>query len=218
MADKGLRSRLAAAAGLAIDDDTIDQIHRKLMAVEGDAKIPVNVKYVFSKGQDGALDVDISAKANMLLPGFKLRLSSDGDQLILFGTEESAVPEDDEPYEDDDVEEEEAPILPPKKKVVHRKSKKKPSPKKIDESENEENDLESSPGSARPSGTPSPAERIARIRAENESLYREGAITKAQAMRAGVDVDAIDGVREEFEGGDDAVGDLSPEELKALES
>lgn len=45
---------------------------------------------------------------------------------------------------------------------------------------------------ARPSPFPSQAERIAQIQAQNEQLYREGALDRAHAMRAGVDVEKVD--------------------------
>jgi len=197
MAELALRKRLAAAAGVVLDDEILDQIHNRLQAVEN-GKIPLTLKYEFFI-EDGEIHVDISSKCNLSLSQFKLRIKSDGNQMGLFD-------EDSE----EEQEEQKAETAEPKPKARKKAAKKRAVRK----------------GKAKGAEKKSPSEAVANVQAginsrsvaqdrlqvileNNTQLYKDGIINRLQAESAGVDVDAIDAMSNQ-------PPNLSPEEMAAL--
>lgn len=116
MADMELRKRLAAAAGLAISDEVLDQIHSRLKTAGEKTKIPLTINYTFEVDENGVFEVSVKSRCNMALDSFKLTLRGDGDQLALPGTETEVVSPPDPPK--------------PKRKVTKAKTETKREPRK----------------------------------------------------------------------------------------
>lgn len=206
MADQDLRKRLATAAFLALDEETLDAIHGRLMNIPGGGKIPLTVKYDFACDDLGILTVDITAKCNLTLQSLKVSLTSDGSQLQLFRSEPAVS----EPVKIEPKKETvEAAKPTPKKKAAKKATAKKSAKKKTAAVKAAPRDEPKADPAPEP---PSAAtDRLVEIGLQNAQLYRDGVIDRIQAKMAGVDVEAIDGVTS-----DAGVPDLTPDELEAL--
>jgi hypothetical protein len=207
MADADLRKRLATAAFLAIDENTLDAIHDRLMNIEGGGKIPLTVKYDFSMSDLGEISVDIIARCNLTLQSHRVSLTTNGSQLALFGKVDK-VPDKKL------VEPEKKAIKPPekvaKKAAAKKEAVKKKAKRKTKKSPEPEAKTEASVRAGLVRGTGSAEERLAQISKNNDALYRDGVIDRTQAKMAGVDVDAIDGVKDNVSSG------LTKEELESI--
>lgn len=160
MADIELRKRLAAACGMAINDEILDAIYRRLMNIEK-GSIPLTLRFVFSTDKDGNLSVAFSSKCSLTLDDFSMALRSDGKQLTLdMG---SAIVQS-------------APPAPPPVRIVA------PDPPSFD-------DVSPPPprGAAQDAASPRVAARVAALRQQAQDLYDAGMITKDQARKAGVE-------------------------------
>ena len=78
-----LQSRLVSATDAALDISILALIEKMLLGYDGNGKIPFTVKYEFSKGMDGQIDVKITSKCSLGIEPINISVSTDGDQLAL---------------------------------------------------------------------------------------------------------------------------------------
>jgi hypothetical protein len=221
MADPDLRKRLATAAFIALDEETLDSIYARLINMEGGGKIPLTLKYDFTMTEMGEVGVDIVAKCNLTLQSHRLTLRTDGNQLGLFA-DRKAIPEVPEVPEDKAVETKPKAVKKPKAATKKKAARKKAAKKTAKPKEETAAAPVEEPASADPAAEASLREglvrsegvsvedRLAKISENNIQLYRDGVIDRTQAKMAGVDVDTIDGVNSGVS------SELTPDELEAL--
>lgn len=169
MADLNLRKKLAAMAGMAIDNATLDAIYERLMNVE-EGKIPLTLKFVFSVDKEGQLEVSFKAQCNLTLHSYSVNLRSDGRQLTLPMAEEPIVME----------------ATTPEPKAA------RPSVRDLGDPAYTPPDPVPVPGAGADAASERVKARIEGLRRQAEDLYRQGKITVKQAKLAGVDVEALE--------------------------
>lgn len=230
MADIDLRKRLAAAAGVSINDKILDDIHEQLKASDGALKIPVTLKYVFSVDDAGVMEAEISASCNLNLYKHTLSLRGDGHQLQLAyeadeepdeEDEEDDLDPDEDGWVDDDEDEEDEAVRVAEEaraKLRAKKSSKKKSAKKKGLKAKGAKSKDPKKKRSPKKGEKGRANAAKSAHASNaEELFREGAISREMAIAGGVDVDSILGEPDQAPG-HDRPSSLSPAEIKALES